>query len=99
MLVLRLRPLAFATFLVWRLRIGACDVGACGFRRLWFSAPMTATRYINLLKVAFSTFRVKPFDEKSSGVRHQVLILIDARLTRVRLACDTESTTGADKGL
>jgi len=28
--VLRLRPLAFATFLVWRLRIGAC-----GFWRLW----------------------------------------------------------------
>ena len=35
MLVLRLRPLAFATFLVWRLRIGACGVGACGFWRLW----------------------------------------------------------------
>jgi len=29
MLVLRLRPLAFATFLVWRLR-----TGACGFWRL-----------------------------------------------------------------
>jgi len=28
------RPLAFATFLVWRLRIGACGVGACGFWRL-----------------------------------------------------------------
>jgi len=28
---LRLRPSAFATFLVWRLRIGACGVGACGF--------------------------------------------------------------------
>ena len=28
--MLRLRPLAFATFLVWRLRIGAC-----GFWRLW----------------------------------------------------------------
>jgi len=28
MLVLRLRPLAFATFLVWRLRIGACGFGA-----------------------------------------------------------------------
>jgi len=25
---LRLRPLAFATFLGWRLRIGACGVGA-----------------------------------------------------------------------
>jgi len=24
----------FATFLVWRLRIGACGVGACGYRRL-----------------------------------------------------------------
>jgi len=33
-LVLRLRPLALATFLVWRLRIGACGVGACGFWRL-----------------------------------------------------------------
>jgi len=33
-LVLRLRPLAFATFLAWRLRIGACGVGACGFWRL-----------------------------------------------------------------
>jgi len=31
----RLRPLAFATFLVWCLRIGACGVGACGFGRLW----------------------------------------------------------------
>jgi len=29
MLVLRLRPLAFATFLVWRLRTGVCGVGAC----------------------------------------------------------------------
>jgi len=28
---MRLRPLAFATFLVWRLRIGACGVGACSF--------------------------------------------------------------------
>jgi len=26
--------LAFATFLVWQLRIGACGVGACGFWRL-----------------------------------------------------------------
>jgi len=25
--------LAFATFLVWRLRTGACGVGACGFWR------------------------------------------------------------------
>jgi len=33
--VLRLRPLAFATSVVWRLRIGACGVGACGFWRLW----------------------------------------------------------------
>ena len=32
---MRLRPLAFATFLVWRLRIGACGVGACDFWRLW----------------------------------------------------------------
>ena len=31
---MRLKPLAFATFLVWRLRIGACGVGACGFWRL-----------------------------------------------------------------
>jgi len=36
---MQLRPLAFATFLVWRLRIGACGVGACGF---W--ALKTATR-------------------------------------------------------
>jgi len=28
-----MRPLAFATFLVWRLRTDACDVGACGFWR------------------------------------------------------------------
>jgi len=27
--------MAFATFLVWRLRIGACGVGACAFWRLW----------------------------------------------------------------
>jgi len=32
--VLRLRPLAFSTFLVWWLRSGACGVGACGFWRL-----------------------------------------------------------------
>jgi len=31
---MRLRPLAFATFLVRLLRIGACGVGACGFWRL-----------------------------------------------------------------
>jgi len=35
---LRLRPSAFATFLVWQLRTGACGVGACGL------ALMTATR-------------------------------------------------------
>ena len=28
---MRLRPFAFATFLVLRLRIGACGVGACDF--------------------------------------------------------------------
>jgi len=28
-----IRTLAFATFLVWRLRTGACGVGACGFWR------------------------------------------------------------------
>jgi len=28
---LRLRPLAFATFLVWRLRIGACGVALVVF--------------------------------------------------------------------
>ena len=42
-LALRIRPLAFATLLVWRFvggfarlvrRIGACGVGACGFWRL-----------------------------------------------------------------
>jgi len=32
--------LAFATFLVWQLRIGACGVGACAF----IVAPMTATQ-------------------------------------------------------
>jgi len=32
---LRLRPLAFATILVWRLRTGVCGVGARGFWRLW----------------------------------------------------------------
>jgi len=36
---LQLRPLAFATFLVWWLRIGACGVGACGLLVL-----MTAAR-------------------------------------------------------
>jgi len=33
-LVLRLRTLAFATFLVWLLQIGARGVGARGFWRL-----------------------------------------------------------------
>ena len=32
--MLRLRPLAFANFLVCWLPIGACSVGACGFWRL-----------------------------------------------------------------
>jgi len=36
---LRLRPLAFTTFLVWRLRIGACGVGACGFWRYRMPPP------------------------------------------------------------
>ena len=47
-LVLRLRPLAFATFLVWRLRIGACGVGACGFWRLRQLPPQ---KKLNMFKV------------------------------------------------
>jgi len=42
--------MAFATFLVWWLRIGACGVGACGFWRLWFLALMTAT-HLNNVKI------------------------------------------------
>ena len=37
-----MQTLAFATFLVWRLRTGACDVGACGFWR-YRMPPVQAT--------------------------------------------------------
>jgi len=46
--------LAFVTFLVWRLRIGACGVGACGFLEL-----MTAThnlKYLVLSLIAITFF-------------------------------------------
>ena len=46
-LVLRLRPLAFATFLVWRLRIGACGVDACRFWRLWQLPLNSKINWIN----------------------------------------------------
>jgi len=39
--------LAFATFLVWRLRTGACGVGACGFWR--YGMPPIFLRFIELL--------------------------------------------------
>ena len=39
-LVLRLRTLAFAAFLVWRLRIGACGVGVCVFFGSYDIYPM-----------------------------------------------------------
>ena len=38
-----MRTLAFATFLVWRLRTGACGVGACGFWR-YQCPPIKPTR-------------------------------------------------------
>jgi len=37
-------PLAFATFLVWRLRTGVCGVGACDFWRLWQLPEKTVTK-------------------------------------------------------
>jgi len=54
MLVLRLRPLAFATFLVWRLRTGACGVGACGFWRL-SQLPERYTSSLASLRLVIST--------------------------------------------
>jgi len=39
-----IRTLAFATFLVWRLRTGACAVGACGFWR-YRMPPKTGDLY------------------------------------------------------
>ena len=75
---MRLRPLAFATFLVWRLRIGACGVGACGFWRLWqlpplfnprilILFPLWRQRYIYLLRMSIyspwcSTSQIKARD-------------------------------------
>jgi len=35
--------LAFATFFVWRLRTGACGVGACGYWR--YRMPPEKTKY------------------------------------------------------
>jgi len=34
-----MRTLAFATFLIWWLRTGACGVGACGFWRFRMPPP------------------------------------------------------------
>jgi len=72
MLVLRLRSLAFATFLVWRLRIGARGVGACGFWRLWqlpnnsivdyFSMAISATgSYTQVILQGNSSLRSFPW--------------------------------------
>ena len=52
---MRLRLLAFATFLVWRLRIGACGVGACGFWRLW-QLPENATVEIHSNEIGVVLF-------------------------------------------
>ena len=57
-LVLRLRPLAFATFLVWRLLIGACSVGACGFWRSW-QLPPTSTRRVPIRVPIHSPTKVR----------------------------------------
>ena len=45
---MRLRPLAFATFLVWRLRRW----------RLWFLALMTATRFLLLVQVSLYSLKM-----------------------------------------
>jgi len=39
---------AFATFLVWRLRTGACGVGACGFWRYRMAPPAKITDVLAL---------------------------------------------------
>jgi len=76
--VLRFRPLAFATFLVWRLRIGACGLGACGFWRLRQQTEIVQKEksYLKcerLNEVYFSTFKFaapqisKPMESRNQG--------------------------------
>jgi len=55
--VLRLRTLAFATFLVWRLRTGACGVGASGFGR--YRMPPVEIGILKALK--FSGGKLWPY--------------------------------------
>jgi len=58
-----------ATFLVWRLRTGACGVGACGFWR--YRMPPT------LNKVAKSTYTATKFgDKKNENFLRQFLRIL-----------------------
>jgi len=71
-----MRTLAFATFFVWRLRTGACGVGACGFWRYrmpptklqinpcWLrtlNRHETSPKQVSLLSAQPDYFRVFPF--------------------------------------
>jgi len=46
--------LAFATFLVWRLGTGACDIGACGFWRYPMPPEFSSTE-LNWPKIKLAT--------------------------------------------
>jgi len=84
----RLRFLAFATFLVWRLRIGACGVGTCGFWCLWQLPKVGNVKNLCFtLNLGFSelskgAIRVRWRQRSREILLHQTEIQIPSRKSR-----------------
>jgi len=65
--------LAFATFLVWRLRTGACGVGACGFLALSHAPRL-------VLYSCYELWRLRLFSFGSYGLALAELALAELAL-------------------
>ena len=73
--------MAFATFLVWRLRTGACGVGACGFGAIECPPPIVQSIKLKLCdKVIFPNYRVR-----GALVRNRRGVRPSKQMTRVFL--------------
>jgi len=95
--------LAFATFLVWRLRIGACGVGACGFWRLWQLPENPTTKFALLSEFPFaltalivrsSLHELSPLEKQKllDTVYMAVKIIVVLALRQATFACSAATT-------
>jgi len=75
---------AFATFLVWRLRTGACGVGACGFWRYRMPPPTSITTNINLKKNQTNTEKydkLKEYMSEKENFPHVLLLTVSENVS------------------